>query len=94
MKILRSFPEAIVNVFVKFDEINKPNNSKHYKLKTIHYKSNLTQIKEVIKGASGGTYFRDVYSGYRKTWKEFGKLKDIDQQYYSSDYYDVELSKY
>ena len=87
MKILRSFPEAIVNVFVKFDEINKPNNSKHYK-------SNLTQIKEVIKGASGGTYFRDVYSGYRKTWKEFGKLKDIDQQYYSSDYYDVELSKY
>ena len=38
---------------------------------------------EVIKeGAFGGTYFRDIYSGingkwYRKSWKEFGQLKDL-----------------
>ena len=42
---------------------------------------------EVIKeGAFGGRYFRDIYSGvngkwYRNSWKEFGKLKDIDQKY-------------
>ena len=40
---------------------------------------------EVIKeGAFRGTYFRDIYSGdnrkwYRKSWKEFNELKNIDQ---------------
>ena len=39
---------------------------------------------EVIKeGAFGGTYSRDIYSSvngkwYRKTWKEFDELKNID----------------
>ena len=56
-------------------------------------------IKEVIKelieeGAFGGTYFRDIYSGingkwYRKSWKDFDQLKNIDQRYCCSDYYDV-----
>ena len=55
---------------------------------------------EVIKeGAFGGTYFRDIYSGvtgkwYKKSWKEFDQLKDIDQKYYCSNYYDVSLNKY
>ena len=55
---------------------------------------------EVIKeGAFGGTYFRDIYSGvnkkfYRKLWKEFDQLKDIDQKYYCSNYYDVSVNKF
>ena len=41
---------------------------------------------EVIKGVFAGTYFRDIYSGvnekwYRKSWKEFDQLKNIDQKY-------------
>ena len=30
----------------------------------------------------------------KKSWKEFDELKNIDQKYYSSDYYDVKLNKY
>ena len=61
------------------------------------------QIKkpvEVIKEiAFGRTYFRDIYSGinikwYRKSWKEFDELKNIDQKHYCSDYYDVNVNKY
>ena len=44
-------------------------------------------------------YFRDIYSGvtrkwYKKSWKEFDQLKDIDQIHYCSDYYDVSVNKY
>ena len=55
---------------------------------------------EVIKeGAFRGTYFRDMYSGFNKKlcrnlWKEFDQLKDIDQKYYCSNYYDVSVNKY
>ena len=54
---------------------------------------------EIIKGAFGVTYFRDIYSGikgkwYKRSWKEFDKLKDIDQKFYCSDYYDVGVNKY
>ena len=55
---------------------------------------------EIIKeGAPGGTYFRGIYSGitekwYRKSWKEFDQLKDIDQKYYYSYYYDISVNKY
>ena len=53
----------------------------------------------IKEGAFGGTYFRDIYSGvtrkwYTKSWKEFDQLKDIDQKYYCSDYYDVSVNKY
>ena len=54
---------------------------------------------QIIKeGAFGGTYFRDIYSGiyrkwYRKYWKEFDQLKNIDKKYYCSDYYDVSVNK-
>ena len=49
--------------------------------------------------AFGGTYFRDIYSGvngkwYRKSWKEFNELKNIDQNYYCSDYCYVNVNKY
>ena len=56
--------------------------------------------KSVIKeGAFGGTYFRDIYSDvngkwYRKSWKEFNLLKNINKKYYCSDYYDVRVNKY
>ena len=41
----------------------------------------------------------DIYSGvngkwYRKSWKEFDELKNIDQKYYCSNYYDVSVNKY
>ena len=58
------------------------------------------KLIEVIKeSAFGITYFRDIYSGingkwYKKSWKEFGQLKDIDQKYYSSDYCDVSVNKH
>ena len=60
----------------------------------------MLQIKQVIKeGAFGGTYFRDIYSGvngkwHRKSWKEFDDLKNIDQNYYCSNYYDFSVNKY
>ena len=28
------------------------------------------------------------------SWKEFDPLKNIDQKYYCSDYYDVSVNKY
>ena len=58
-------------------------------MKQVHYKWDLIQIKpvEIIKeGAVDGTYFRDIYSGvnkkrYRNSWKEFNKLRNIDQKF-------------
>ena len=42
--------------------------------------------------------FRDIYSvingkWYRKSWKEFDELKNIDQNYYSSNNHDVNVNK-
>ena len=39
------------------------------------------------------------YSGangkwYRNSWKEFNELKNIDEEFYCSNYYDVELNNY
>ena len=59
-----------------------------------------TPIEVIKEGAFGETYFRDIYSGvtgkwYKKSWKEeFDQLKDIDQKYYCSSYYDVSVNKY
>ena len=61
--------------------------------------ANKTPVEVIKGGVFGGTYFRDIYSGingnwYRKSWKEFDQLKDIDQKFYCSDYYDVSINKY
>ena len=47
--------------------------------------SNKTPIQVIWwnVGAFGETYFRDIYSGvdckwYKKSWKEFDQLKNID----------------
>ena len=53
----------------------------------------------ITEGAFGGTYFRDIYSNvngkwYKNSWKEFNFSKDIDDNYYSSNFYDVKVNKY
>ena len=65
----------------------------------MNFGANKTPVEVIEEGAFGGTYFRDIYSGingnwYRKSWKEFDQLKDIDKKYYCSDYYDVSVNKY
>ena len=58
---------------------------------------NKTPAEIIKESAFGGTYLRDIYSGgngkwYRNSWKQFD-LKNIDQIYYFSNYYDVKLNK-
>ena len=62
-----------------------------------------TPIEIIREGAFGDTYFRDIYSGingkwYKKSWKEFDQLKNIDQKFHYSDFiiqfYDVSVNKY
>ena len=58
-----------------------------------------TPAKTIEEGGFGGTCFRDIYCGvngkwYIKTWKEFDELKNIDQKYYCSKYYDVSVNTY
>ena len=61
--------------------------------------ANETPIEVIKEGVFGEAYFRDIYSDvngkwYKKPWKEFDKLKDIDQKYYCSSYYHVSVNKY
>ena len=61
--------------------------------------ANKMPIEVIREGAFGGTYFRDIYSGvnkkwYKNSWKGFDQLKNIDQKYSSSNYYDVSVNKY
>ena len=63
------------------------------------FRPNITPVEGIKKIAFGGTYFRDIYSSvtdkwYKNLWKEFNVLKDIDQKYYCSDYYDASVNKY
>ena len=60
---------------------------------------NKTPIKVIKEGVLGGTYFRDIYSGinakwYKNSWKVFDQSKNIDKNYYCSDYFDVSVNKY
>ena len=49
----------------------------------------------IKKGAFDGTYFRDIFSNVNKNiWKEFEELENIDNKYYSSEFYDVGLNCY
>ena len=48
--------------------------------------ANKTPIEVIREGAFKGTYFRDIYSGinekwYRKSWKKFDQLKDIERNF-------------
>ena len=60
--------------------------------------TNKTPAKLIKEGTIGGSYFRDIYSDingkrYRKSWKEFDELKNIDCKYYYSNYYEVSVNK-
>ena len=86
----------------KKDITNRLNNSKLDDRGTLwiwNFGANTTPIEVIKEGAFGGTYIRDIYSGvngkwYRNSWKEINELKDIDQKYYCSNYYDVSVNKY
>ena len=57
--------------------------------------TNKTPVEIVNEDLFGGT----VYSGingkwYKNSWKKFDVLKDIDQKYYCSDYYDNSVNEY
>ena len=61
--------------------------------------ANKTPIELIKEGVFGGTYFRDIYSDVNEKWyktsrREFDQLKDIDQKYYCSNYYDISFNKY
>ena len=61
--------------------------------------ANKTSIEIIKEGVFGGTYFKVIYSGangkwYKKSWKEFDELKNIDQKFYCSNYYDFSANKY
>ena len=63
------------------------------------FSAHKTSIELIKEGAFSGTYFRDIYScvngnWYKKSWKQFDQLKDINQKYYCSSYYDVSVNKY
>ena len=63
------------------------------------FRANKTTVKIIKEGTFGGTYFREIYSGingkwYRKSWKESDQLKNVDQKFYCSDYYNVSVNKY
>ena len=65
----------------------------------MNFSPNKTPIGIIKKGAFGGTYFRDIYSGinkkwYKNLWKEFVQLKNIDAKFRASEYYDVNVNKY
>ena len=47
--------------------------------------ANKMPIEVIRKGSFRGTYFRDIYSSvngkwYKKSWKKFEQLKNIDQK--------------
>ena len=61
--------------------------------------ANKTPVEIIREGAFGGTFFRGIYFGingnwYKKSWKELDQLKNTDQKFYCSDYYDASVNKY
>ena len=65
----------------------------------MNFGANKTPVEVIKERAFAGTYFGDIYSGiidnwYKDSWKEFDELKNIDQKYYCSNYYDISVNKY
>ena len=59
--------------------------------------ANKMPIEVIREGTFGGTYFRGIYSSvtrkwYKKSWKESDQLKNIDQKFHCSDYYQVSIN--
>ena len=83
------------------DAVNRLNNSvlEDKGVLQMDFGANKTPAEVIKKGTFGGTYFKDIYSGvngqlYKKSWKEFNQLKNIDQKYYCSGYHDCSVNKY
>ena len=60
--------------------------------------TNETPVEVIKEGAFGGTYFRDIYFAINGKWynnsrKEFDELKKIDQKYFCSNHYDINVNK-
>ena len=60
--------------------------------------ANKMPVEVIREGPFTGTYFRDIYSSingkwYRQPWKKFDQLKDIDQKFHCSEYYDGRVNK-
>ena len=58
----------------------------------MEFGTNKASIEVIKEQAFGGTYTSDIFAGvndkrYRKSWKEFNELKNIDSKYYFSYYY-------
>ena len=73
----------------KTEAVNRLNNSM-----LEDFGANKRLIEIIREGAFGSIYFRDIYSGgngqwYRKSWKEFDQLKNVDQECYCSSYFDM-----
>ena len=52
----------------------------------MNFGANKTSIEIIKKGAVGGIFFRDFYfsvkvKSYKKSWKQFDQLKNIDKKY-------------
>ena len=65
----------------------------------IDFGVNQTLVEVIKNDAFRGTYFRDIYSGINGKWyerprKESDAPKNIDQNYYCSNYYDASVNKY
>ena len=63
-----------------------------------NFSPNKRPIEVIKEGEFGGTCFRGIYSvingkQYKKSWKEFVYLKNIDGNFYASDYYDMNVNK-
>ena len=61
--------------------------------------ANKTSVEIIREGTFGGTYLRDIYPSvtgkrYKKSWKYFNQLKNIDQKFYCLDYYNASVNKY
>ena len=65
----------------------------------MEFNPNKTPLEIIKEGAFGGTCFRDINSSANGKWcktscKELDQLKNIDQKYFCSSYYDVSVNKY
>ena len=65
----------------------------------MNFGTNKAPVEVIKEGAFGGNYFKDIYSGingkwYRKSRKEFDELRNIDQNYYCSYYYDIGINEF
>ena len=58
--------------------------------------ANKKPVEVIRKGEFGGTYFRFwcYWKVVQKVMERFDQLKDIDEKYYCSSYYDVRVNKY